>query len=106
MLSYQLEMRTPDWPSFLSFHGNTDGICRALLVFLVAIFIVNYSTLFEESYTKKLIDLYRYPWWRLLIVLLVLSSILWCPRVGILVALVLFFYLSDMNTLLTPLSQL
>jgi hypothetical protein len=99
-------MRTPEWLSFLSFDSTTDGICRAILVLLAALFVVFYSSLFEEEYSKKMIDLYRYPWWRLLIVLLVISSVIWCPRVGILVALIMFFYLSDMNTLLTPLPQL
>jgi hypothetical protein len=99
-------MRTPAWPSFLSFQGNTDGIFRALLVFLTAVVIVRYSTIFEEEYTQKLTDLYVYPWWRILVVLLVLTSAIWCPRVGILVALLVFFYLSDMNTLIKPFSEL
>ncbi len=99
-------MRTPAWPSFLSFQGNTDGIFRAVLVLLTAVIIVRYSTIFEEEYTKKLTDLYIYPWWRILVVLLVLTSAIWCPRVGILVALLVFFYLSDMNTLIKPFSEL
>lgn len=94
------------WPSFLSFQGNTDGIFRAIAVVLVSIVIVKYSTLFEEEYSQKLTDLYIQPWWRILVVLLVLSASIWCPRVGILVALVVFFYLSDMNTLITPFSEL
>ena len=94
------------WPSFLSFQGTTDGIFRAIAVTLVGVIIVKYSTLFEEEYTQKLTDLFIHPWWRILVVLLVLSSAIWCPRVGILVALVVFFYLSDMNTLITPFSEL
>jgi len=43
-----------------------------------------------------------YPGWRLLCAALVLAAVLWSPRVGILVALVVFFYLADMHTLLTP----
>jgi hypothetical protein len=96
----------PSWPSFLSFHGNTDGIFRALTVTLAAIIIILYSSLFEEEYSKKLTDLYIYPWWRILIVMLVLTSAIWCPRVGILIALIVFFYLSDMNTLIKPFSEL
>lgn len=76
------------------------------MVLLIALLVVNYSTLFEEEYTRKLIDLYLFPWWRILLVLLVISSVMWCPRVGILVALIMFFYLSDMNTLLTPMTDL
>ena len=92
----------PQWPSFLSFEGNTDGIFRALTVTLAAVIIVKYSTLFEEEYSEKLTELYIYPWWRIMIVILVLTSAMWCPRVGILIALIVFFYLSDMNTLIKP----
>ena len=99
-------MPTPAWPAFLSFQNTTDGVFRAISVFLVLIVIVKYSTIFEEEYSRKLTDLYLAPWWRLLVVLLVLSSAIWCPRVGILVALLVFFYLSDMNTLITPFPNL
>jgi hypothetical protein len=94
------------WPSFLSFQGTTDGIFRAIAVAFIGVIIVKYSTLFEEEYTQKLTDLFIHPWWRILVVLLVLTSAIWCPRVGILVALLIFFYLSDMNTLITPFSEL
>ena len=104
LLNIILEMRT--WPSFLSFEGTTDGIFRAVAVILAGVIIVRYSTLFEEEYSKKLTTLYIHPWWRILVVLLLLSSAIWCPRVGILVALLVFFYLSDMNTLITPFSEL
>ena len=97
-------MRT--WPSFLSFQGTTDGVFRAITIILAAIVIVRYSTIFEEEYSKKLTTLYIHPWWRILVVLLLISSAIWCPRVGILVALLVFFYLSDMNTLITPFSEL
>ena len=94
------------WPNFLSFHGTTDGILRALVITIACVVIVKYSTVFEEEYSKKLINLYMYPWWRFLVVFLVLASVLWCPRVGIIIALLVFFYMNDMNTLLTPLTNL
>ncbi len=94
------------WPSFLSFHGTTDGIFRAIAVLVAAVILVRYSTIFEQEYTEKLTDLYIHPWWRILVVLLVLTAAMWCPRVGILVAVLVFFYLSDMNTLIMPFSEL
>ena len=93
------------WPSFLSFHGTTDGIFRAIAVLVAAVILVRYSTIFEQEYTEKLTDLYIHPWWRILVVLLVLTAVMWCPRVGILVAVLVFFYLSDMNTLIMPFSD-
>jgi hypothetical protein len=94
------------WASFLIFDGNVDGILRALSVILIGIILVKYSTIFEEEYTKKLTNLYIQPWWRFLIVFLLLTSIMWCPRVGILLALLIFFYFSDMDSLITPFSTL
>ena len=87
----------------MAFQGDTDGVFRALSVAIAAVVIVKYSSLFEEEYSIKLADLYVYPWWRIIVVLLLLSSAIWCPRVGILIALIVFFYLSDMNTLMTEL---
>ena len=81
-----------------------DSILRTVIVVLACLFIVRYASLYEEEYNKKLIDLYVYPWWRILIVLLLIASAFWCPTVSIVIALLTFFYLSDMNTLIAPLS--
>lgn len=92
--------------SWLSFDGTTDGIFRALFVFLAIFVIVYYSSLMERPYHQKLAQLYLHPLWRILIILLVLSAALWCPRVGILMAFIAFLYMNDMNTLIHPLPQL
>ncbi len=94
------------WTSFLLFDGTIDGVLRAFIVFIVGIAIVKYGSLFEQEYTDKLTDLYIRPWWRLLIILLLIFSALWCPRVGIVMGLLVFFYLSDMGMLITPFSTL
>ena len=86
----------------LQFTNTLDGSLRAVFVGVAAVVLVIYSMPFETQYHPKLIDLYMAPWWRLLTALLVLTAAIWCPRVGILVALVVFFYLGDMQTLLTP----
>ena len=81
-----------------------DNILRTVVVVLACLFIVRYASLYEEEYNKKLIDLYVYPWWRILVVFLLIASAYWCPIVSIVIALLTFFYLSDMNTLIAPLS--
>jgi hypothetical protein len=93
-------------PKFLLFENNSNGIFQALIILVAIIVIVKYSTLFEEEYARNLIDLYVYPFWRIMIILLVVTSSLWCHQVGLVVALIVFFYLSDMNTLITPLPNL
>jgi hypothetical protein len=99
-------MTLPDWPYFLQFRNTLDGLLRAIIVLLACFVIVKYSTLFEEDYHRRLTTLYMYPWWRILIVLLLIAALSWCPRVGILIAVIVFFYLSDMNALFTPLPNL
>jgi hypothetical protein len=72
------------------------------IIMLFAFIAVFYGTSFETEYSNKLINLYINPWWRVLIVALVVAAAMWSPRIGILVALVAFFYLSDVGTLITP----
>ena len=95
-------MKTPTWLENLSTRHSSDGVFRVIVVILASIFLVNYSSLFEEHYSEKLTELYIHPWWRILVVLLVVTSAMWCPRVGIIIAFIVFFYLSDMNVLITP----
>lgn len=99
-------MRSPAWLSSFLAHGHFDGVFRAIIILLIISFIIPYSSVFEEEYHSKLAHLYTYPWWRILIVLLLLAGASWCPRIGILLALVVFFYLSDMNLLISPLPNL
>ena len=84
----------------------SDGFFQALIILFATFILIQYSSLFEQEYHSKLIDLYVYPWWRILVIFLVIASAFWCPRISLLIALVVFFYLSDMNTLITPLSDL
>lgn len=85
---------------------DASDIGRILVILFAAFVLIRTSSVFEEEYHAQLIDLYTSPWWRMLLVLFVIASAAWCPQVGIIVALVVFFYLSDMNTLLLPVSHL
>lgn len=91
------------WLDIISFEHSFDGLMRLLFVAVIGGLIVMYSTVFEAEYGDKLIDLYMKPWWRILVVLLVVASAIWCPRVGVIVAVAAFFYLNDMETLVSPL---
>ena len=84
----------------------TDEVVQPLVILFAVVVIIQYSSVFEQEYHTKLINLYMYPWWRMLIIFLVISAAIWCPRIGILVAVVVFFYLSDMNLLISPLPNL
>lgn len=93
------------WPELLSFDHTADGLMRLIFVAVIGGILVMNSTIFEAEYGDKLVDLYLAPWWRILVVAFVISAALWCPRVGILVALLAFFYLNDMGTLISPLGR-
>ena len=82
---------------------SADNMMRLLFVVIIGAIIIINSTLFEAQYGDKLIDLYTRPWWRILAVILVIAGAIWCPRVGIVIALLVFFYLNDMETLVSPL---
>ncbi len=88
----------------LRFSSSVDGAIRLLAVIVIGVLLVVYSTVFEVEYSTKLVELYLLPWWRLLIVLLLLSAAIWCPRVAILMGALVFFYFADMHTLLSPLA--
>lgn len=82
--------------------GTVDA---GLRIFFAAVFFI--WNLFEGSklaspYAPGLVRLYSYPLWRLALVALVFSAALWCPRVGILLALAVFFYLEDLEVFTRP----
>lgn len=79
---------------------------ESVVAVLIIVFLVAYSTVFEADYSKKLAYLYIHPWWRFLVVFLLIAAALWSPMIGVMLSLLLFFYLSDMNTLVTPLPNL
>lgn len=93
------------WPDCLSFYPTNDGMLRIAMIVIAGFIVIQYSTLFEKEYHMKLTYLSTYPWWRFLIVFLIIAALSWCPRVGILIAFIGFLYLSDMNILAEPLVQ-
>lgn len=94
------------WPLFLTVDRSVNGVACAVVVLLTAGLLLRYGTVFEQEYGTVLTNLYQYPIWRMMIVGLLVSAAIWCPAVGLLVALLIFFYLNDMETLLTPFSEL
>lgn len=91
-----------NWMNILKPSPGIDGPARIVVMLVVAVLLVFYSMSFEVAYSRPMVELYMYPWWRLLIVLAVLTAAMWCPRVGAVVAFAAFFYLADVGTLLTP----
>ena len=80
-------------------HTAIDNYLRTGVTIIILAYVLLYSTVFEATYSKRLVDLYAYPWFRLLLVGLVGLGTWWCPRVGLALALAVFFYFNDMHIL-------
>lgn len=70
----------------------------ARLIASLAFFIWNVfeGSRFDTPYPVEWVMLYPLPYWRLFLVFITIVACAWCPRVGIMVALALFFYIGDM----------
>jgi hypothetical protein len=90
------------WLEYLKFPNTLDGALRLTFIVIAVVLIVANSLVFEEPYAVKLAELHKKPWWRFLIVLAAIFAAVWCPRVGIVVALLIFLYLSDVEMLSKP----
>ena len=82
--------------------GVADATARILVVSVLFIWNLYEGSVLEAPYTKELVKLYGFPFWRFVLVLSVLIASYWCPRVGIMLALTIFFYIEDLEKLSTP----
>jgi hypothetical protein len=80
----------------------TDATARILVTSIFFIWNLYEGSVFEAPYDKTLVSLYGFPLFRFVLVLLVLVASYWCPRVGVMVALAVFFYIEDMEKLRQP----
>jgi hypothetical protein len=76
-----------------------DATLRLIVGVTLIGWLLVYGLVYRARYPDKLVVLYNEPWWRLLLVGLVVLSAFWCPRVSALFALVVLLYFSDMDTL-------
>ena len=81
---------------------NVDTLLESTVLISLFTYILLFGSVFEESYSKEMVDLYVQPWWRILIVSLVAVAAWWSPRVGLTMALAVFLYLNDMDILTSP----
>ena len=91
--------------SFLSLfeeHTPFERHLRTAVTLIILAYVLLSSTVFSSTYPKRLVDLYAYPWFRLLLIGLVTIGAWWCPRVGLALAVAVYFYLNDMHILTSP----
>lgn len=79
-----------------------DATARTLVTGAFFIWNLYEGSVFEAPYDKTFVKLYGFPLFRFALVLLVFAAAYWCPRVGAMVALAVFFYFEDMEKLRRP----
>ena len=82
--------------------GILDATARIVVTAIFFIWNLYEGSVFEAPYDNALMNLYGFPLFRLVLVLLLVVATYWCPRVGIMVALAVFFYIEDMEKLRRP----
>ncbi len=80
---------------------NWDQVSLTLVSAVLFIYALHVSTVFEIQYPEVLVELYGHPWWRLLLVGLIVLAWNWAPVLGTLLAIVVFFYFHDVYLLTT-----
>lgn len=75
---------------------------RTAVTVIILTYVVLRGSVLETSYPTRLVELYVHPWWRILVVGLVALGAWWCPRVGLAMAIAVFFYLNDVHVLTSP----
>jgi hypothetical protein len=81
---------------------DIEQVLKMVVVFVLFAYAVSASTVFEVQYPRQLVELYSHPWWRLFLVSFIVIGWHWSPLIGVLVGIIVFFYLHDMYLLMTP----
>jgi len=79
-----------------------DKTARLLVTLVFFIWNLFEGSLFHTPYPVEWVYLYKFPYWRLFLVITLIAALVWCPTVGIMAALALFFYLNDLSRLTKP----
>lgn len=87
------------WSKMQEPYNMMDAALR--IIATAAFFIWNFyeGSVFESPYTLGQVKLYSFPLWRLALLILVFLAGAWCPKVGAMVAVAVFFYFEDLQKL-------
>lgn len=82
--------------------GVVDATARILVTTIFFVWNLYEGSVLEAPYSNELVKLYAFPLWRFVLVLAVLLATYWCPRVGVMFGLAVFFYFEDLEKLRRP----
>lgn len=97
-----MTLKVSGFTSLFEEHSPFEMKLRTGVTILILGYVLFVSSVFHVSYPKRAVELYHHPWWRILLVGLVGLGAWWCPRVGLALAVAVYFYLNDMAVLTKP----
>jgi hypothetical protein len=78
---------------------KVDNVLRLSVSLIIIVWLFSQAFLYQAEYPTQLVKLYREPLWRILLIVLVIAAFMWCQNVGILLALAVIMYITDLDTL-------
>jgi hypothetical protein len=78
---------------------NLDNLLRFIVVAIFFYWNVTEGAVFENYYPSCFVKLYSSHVWHFLLLFLVIAAAGWCPTVAIMVALAVFFYVLDFESI-------
>jgi hypothetical protein len=76
-----------------------DVSLKLSLTIVLIVWLYSSGTIFESEYYDKLVDLYTKPWWKWLVIGLLIASLMWCPSFAMALTMGIFFYFADIEAL-------
>jgi hypothetical protein len=78
---------------------SLEDILQLVVIIVFFYWNVAEGAVFENSYPQAFVKLYLSPLWHFILVLLVIAGGIWCPTVAAMVALAVFFYNLDFESI-------
>ena len=78
---------------------DSDTLSRYIALTLLIVWLLVTGLTYHAAYPREMVDLASQPLWRLLLVVGAVAGAYWCPQVGVLAALAVILYLSDLRAL-------
>ena len=82
--------------------GVADAAARIIITAAFFLWNLYEGSVIESPYPMLFVTLDSWPLWRFMLVLLTFVGAYWCPRVGVMIALAVFFYIEDLEKLSPP----
>ena len=76
--------------------GTIDGALRLIVTLILLGWNVFEGLSLRTPYPDTLVDMWHSPGWRMVGLLLIYLGASWCPRVGMMTAMAVLFYIVDM----------